>query len=116
MRIVVAAVLGILAFFLLLLLGESQKGTLVLIASMGAYFLLAMFLLSLGTASRVRRGLSLLALNAALVIASVIAVLVEPNRVAALQAVGLAAFGVACSFVGWGLASWLPRRAPRTDS
>ncbi len=115
MRTVAAAVLGVLAFFLLFLLGESQKSTLVVFAGMGAYFLIVMFLLALG-ASRARRGLALLALNAALVLATVIAVLVEPNRLAVLQTVGIAATGLACSLAGWALAARIPGRSPQAGA
>lgn len=46
-----------------------------------------------------------LALNAALLLASVIALLTEPNKLAAPQVLGIAALGIECSFAGMALAT-----------
>jgi hypothetical protein len=125
-RIAIAAVLGVGAFILMFALGEGVRipatvwgapyiTGLILIAGMGGYFLVAMYLLARGLPKGSGKGWVILALNAALVLASVIALLIEPNKLAALQALGVAALGVVCSFAGLALATRAVR-PPRPGS
>ena len=51
------------------------------------------------------------ALNATLVLTTIIALIVEPNKLAVLQMLGTAVLAVACSYAGVGLAARAARRA-----
>jgi hypothetical protein len=123
MRIFIAAVLGVCSFLLMFLLGEGVKVPptvraadyitgLIFIIGMGGYFLVAMYLLSRGIPKGSRKGWVILALNATLLLTSVIALIVEPNKLAALLTLGTAVFAVACSCAGSALAA--RRAGPRS--
>lgn len=116
MRIAIAAVLGAGGFVLMFALGEGVRippmvwaapyiTGLVFVGGMGAYFLIAMYLLSRGFPRGSSKGWVIFALNAALLLASVIALVVEPNKLAALQALGIAALAVVCSVAGSAIAA-----------
>lgn len=110
MRVAVALFLGICSFFLMFLLGEGLAhvgGTgaadvvrsALFISGMGGYFVISMYLLARGE-GRVHARWTMLALNAVLPTAALVALLVEPNKVAALLAVGTALLGLIGSWVG----------------
>ncbi len=116
MRIAIAALLGVFSFFLMFFLGEAVKvpstipsaeyvHALIMIIGMGGYFVISMYLLSRGIPRASRKGWVILALNATLLLASVIALIVEPNKLAALQALAIAALAIVCSYAGSALAA-----------
>ena len=80
-----------------------------LIAGIGGYFLLASYFL-LRRLPRSRRNLwVLLALNAMLLLTAVLMLVVERNRTAVLQMLGLSLLAIACSAAGFGLADRFAR-------
>jgi hypothetical protein len=114
-RLLPAILLSVCSFFLIFILGEflaSQSGTAgaerlaaaILIVGIGGFFLLASYFL-LRRLPRSRRNLwILLALNAVLLLAAIVGLVVEPNRTAALEMPGLSLLAIACSAAGLGLA------------
>lgn len=116
MRVAPASLLGLGSFFLMFLLGEGLKlpanvpaaedvGGLIVAIALGGYSLLATCVLSLGL-PRARRNLWIvLAINAVLLLAALIALLVEPDKSAAVQVLGVAIFSSACSYGGLALAA-----------
>jgi uncharacterized membrane-anchored protein len=114
-RLLPAILLSVCSLFLMAALGEfleSQAGaagaerlaTAILIAGIGGYFLLASYFL-MRRLPRSRRNLwILLALNAALLLTAVVILVIEPNRTAALEMLGLSLLAIACSAAGLGLA------------
>ena len=121
-KIALALLLGVLSFLLLFLLGEvvsvpagvpaaEYVHATLFIGGVGTYFLISSYILSRGNPQAVRQGWPiLLALNATLLVATLIAWLIEPNRGAVLAAAGTALLAVVCSLVGAALAA----RAART--
>lgn len=116
MRVVPAVVLGMGSFFLMFLLGEGWRipatvpaaeyvGGLMLAVVLGGYSLLATYLLSRGLPRASRNLWIVLAMNAVLLLAALIALLVEPNKPAALQVLGVAIVSSACSYGGLALAA-----------
>jgi hypothetical protein len=116
MRFALAAVLGLFSFFLMFLLGEGVRnlGTVpaadyitgfIFVVGMGGYSLLATYLLLRGVPKASRNGWIVLVLNAVLLLASVIALLVEPNKLVALQTLGIALLAIAGSYAGLRLAA-----------
>jgi hypothetical protein len=110
MRFVVAGGLGLLAVALMFALAHARGNPLILFGVLGAYFLVAIFLLALG-AGHFRRGLALLALDAPVIVAAVIAVLAQRSRMAVLHMLLIALVGTLGSLLGWALAARLPWRA-----
>jgi hypothetical protein len=120
LRIAPAVVLGMGSFFLMFLLGEGMKvpaavpaaefvGGLILAVALGGYSLLATYLFARGLPRASRNLWIVLAMNAVLLLAALIAVLVEPNKSAALQMLGIAIISSACSYGGLVLAARLTR-------
>lgn len=119
-RLLPAILLSVCSFFLMFLLGEfveSQSrsagaevlATVILMAGIGGYFLLASYFL-LRRLPRSRQNLwILLALNAALLLIGVLMLVVERNRMAVLQMLGLLFLAIACSAAGLGLADRFAR-------
>jgi uncharacterized membrane protein SirB2 len=116
LRIAPAVVLGMGSFFLMFLLGEGMKvpaavpaaefvGGLILAVVLGGYSLLATYLLACGLPRASRNLWIVPALNAVLLLAALIALLAEPNKSAALQALGIAIISSACSYGGLALAA-----------
>jgi hypothetical protein len=114
-RVAPAAVLGLGTFFLMFLLGEGMKvpanvpaaeyiGALVVAVVLGGYSLLATYMLLRGLPRSSRNLWIVLALNAALLLAALLALLGEPNTSAALQVLGVAIVSCACSYGGLALA------------
>jgi hypothetical protein len=119
MRIAPAVVLGMGSFFLMFLLGEGMKvpanvpaaeyvGGLIVAVVLGGYSLLATYVLSCDLPRASRNLWIALALNAALLLAGLIALLAEPNQSAALQVLGIAIISSACSCGGLALAARAP--------
>jgi len=121
-KIALALLLGVFSFFLVFLLGEgaglaavvpaaAYAHAIVFIGGVGTYFLVTSYLLLRGNPHAVREGWPvLMALNAALLVATLIAWLIEPNRGAVLATAGTALLAVVSSLAGAALAS----RAART--
>ncbi len=114
-RLLPAILLSVCSFFLMFLLGEFMESrsasagaerlaTVILIAGMGGYFLLASYFLLRRLPRSGRNLLVLLALNAALLLTVVLMLVVERNRTAVLQMLGLSLLAIACSAAGLGLA------------
>jgi hypothetical protein len=124
-RVLVAFLLGVGAFFLLFLLGEgvdispSVRGyqyfsALIFFGGMGAYFLISEYFLSRGHQQAVRKDWPIiLALNAPLILATIIASFVEQNKSSLWQTGGAVVVGVVCSYAGAALAA---RNAAPTGS
>jgi hypothetical protein len=115
-RIAPAIVLGLGSFFLMFLLGEGMKvpaavpaaevvGGLILAVVLGGYSMLATYLLACGLPRASRNLWIVFALNAALLLAGLIALLAEPNKSAALQVLAIAIISSACSYGGLALAA-----------
>ncbi len=115
-----AILLSVCSFFLMFVLGEfleSRAGaagaerlaTAVLIAGIGGYFLLASYFLMRRLPRSGRNYWVLLTLNAALLLTAVAMLVIERNRTAVLQMLGLSFLAFACSAAGLGLAYRLPR-------
>jgi len=121
MRIAPAALLGIGSFFLMFLVGEGidipasvpaaeYVGGLLVAVVMGGYSLLATYVLLRGL-PRARRNLWIvLAVNAVLLLAALIALIAEENKSAVLQTMGIAIISIACSYGGLALAARVIRR------
>jgi hypothetical protein len=117
-RIAPAVLLGFGMFFLMFLLGEGINlhtappgeetivGVIVAVA-LGAYSLLATYLLSRGLPRARRNGWIVLALNAVLLLSSILVLVVE-DTVTGLQTLGMAVISIACSYVGL---AWAARAA-----
>jgi len=110
-----AILLSVCSFFLLLFLGEfleSRSGsagaerlaTVILIAGVGGYFLLAAYFLLRRLPRSGRNFWVLLTLNAALLLTAAVMLVIEPNRTAVLQMLGLSLLAISCSAAGLGLA------------
>jgi hypothetical protein len=121
-KVVVAFVLGVLGFVLMFFLGEGVKipttvpaaeyiQWLIFISGMGGYFLISEYLLSRGNPQAIRKDWAIiLALNLTLLVTSIIALFIEPHKLAALQALGTAILAVACSYAGASLAGRAARQ------
>jgi hypothetical protein len=113
--------LGLGSFFLMFLVGESVKvpatapaeyaGGIVTTAVLGVYSLLATWLLVLGLPRAGGNAWIALAQTAALLLTAFGALLLEPNKLAALQVLEAAIVCGACSFGGLALAGWNGRPA-----
>ena len=114
-RLLPAILLSVCSFFLMFLLGEFMESrsasagaerlaTVILIAGMGGYFLLAAYVLLRRLPRSGRNLWVVLALNAALLLTVVLMLVVERNRTAVLQMLGLSLLAIACSAAGLGLA------------
>jgi hypothetical protein len=110
-----AILLSVCSFFLMFFLGEfleSRSGsagaerlaTAILIAGVGGYFLLAAYFLLRRLPRSGRNFWVLLTLNAALLLTAVVMLVIEPNRTAVLQMLGLSLLAISCSAAGLGLA------------
>lgn len=119
-RLLPAILLSVCSFFLMFLLGEfvesrpasagaERLATVILIAGMGAYFLIAAYFLLRRLPRSGRNYWVLLTLNAALLLTAGIMLVIERNRTAVLQMLGLSLFAIACSAAGVGLAYRFPR-------
>jgi len=119
-RLLPAILLSVCSLFLMAALGEfleSQAGaagaerlaTAILIAGIGGYFLLASYFLMRRLPRSRRNFWVLLILNAALLLTAAIILVIEPNRTAALEMLGLSLLAIACSAAGLGLAYRFPR-------
>ena len=116
-RVAVAFLLGVGAFVLLFVLGEpvSKVSTvsaarnihaIVFIIGIGGYFFISEYFLSRGHPQAIWKDWPMiLALNAPLVLTTIITLLVEPNKLAVVLPACAAALGVACSCVGAALAA-----------
>ena len=115
-KIVVAVLLGVLAFFLMFGLGEGVRipatvpaaaliqGA-IFVGGMGGYFLLCAFLLSRGdTRALLSLWPTVVALNAPIIISVLVALVVEPNKGAVLQVAEVSVLGILCAFAGAALA------------
>jgi len=102
LRIVPAAALGVGSLILAIFLGG---GGLILAVVLGAYSLLGAYVLLRGLPRASRNLWIVLAMNAALLLTALIAVLAEPNKSAALQMLGIAIISSACSYGGLALAA-----------
>lgn len=122
-RILPAILLGVCSLFLMGVLFEGAEGLVsqsasawarylalvIFFAGIGGYFLLASYFL-VRRLPRSRRNLwVLLILNATLLLAAVVILLIESNRTAALAMLGLSLLAIACSAAGLGLAYRFPR-------
>ena len=117
-KVAFALLLGAFSFFLMFLLGEgvsvppSVPGAkyiegILFIGGMCGYFLISAYLLSRGNPQAIWKNWPIiLALNLILLITAIIALVVEPNKLAALLTLGVAIVAVACSFAG----AWLGAR------
>ena len=115
-RVAPAVLLGMGSFFLMFLVGEGMEGAttgplaghggeLILAVAVGGYSLLATWALSRDL-PRARGNLWIvLALNAVLLLSALVALLVEPNKSAALQVLGVAIASSAGSYGGLALAA-----------
>jgi hypothetical protein len=122
-KIGVAAGLGVLSFFLLFFLGEGVKipesiqgaessHAAIFILALGGYFLVAQYLLSSGNPDALRKDWLIIAsLNSVLSLSAVIALLIEPNKLAAFQTLGIAVFAWVSSCAGAVLAARKARRS-----
>ena len=114
-RVAPAVLLGFGSLFLAFLLGEginlhtappgeeSIVGVIVAVA-LGVYSLLATYLLARGLPRARRNGWIVLALNAVLLLSSILVLLVE-NKVTGLETLGIAVISSACSYAGLALAA-----------
>jgi len=116
LRVAPAAVLGMGSFFLMFLIGEGLKlpatvaaadfvAGLILAVVLGGYSLLATYVLSRGLPRASRNLWIVFAMNAALLLTALLALLAEANKAAALQILGIALFSSACSYGGLALAA-----------
>jgi len=116
LRVVPAAVLGMGSFFLMFLLGEGSKvlatvpaaeyvGELIVAVVLGGYSLLATYTVSRGLPRASRNLWIVLAMNAVLLLAALIAMTVEPSKSDSLQVLGIAIISTACSCGGLALAA-----------
>jgi len=80
------------------------------LAGMGGYFLMAMAALTRFTPKGTPCGPGLRAINAPLLAVTAISLVIEPNKLAALQNLGTSALGIACSYVGVAVGSMIPGR------
>jgi hypothetical protein len=118
LKVFLAAILGVLSFFLLVGLGElflesgkfsRLNGEVALFASLGAYFLIAQFTLSRGNPQPLRRTWpKIIALNFLPLLAAPICLVIGTHG-ARLSVPWLALFTVACSYAGAALAARLAR-------
>jgi hypothetical protein len=100
LKVFVAVILSVVSFFLMFFLGE-VFGDYALFIGMGAYFLIAQYLLSRGNRQALRTDWSsIIALNFTLLLATIICLLVEPNLGAKLSTLCLAILAVACTYAG----------------
>lgn len=118
MRIAIAALLGICSFLLMFAVGSVLQGTValraseleagvLLVAIMGGYFTLAMYLLWRGApqgGARESSRWAIVALTTPLLLAAAIALIVEPDKLAAMETLAIAAIGVAGAYLGLALA------------
>jgi hypothetical membrane protein len=108
-RIALAILFSVVAFFLIFILGEGF-GAWALFVGMGAYFFVTQYLLSRGNAWPVRNDWPIIiALNSAPAFMIVLALAIEPNKLAVLQMLGVTILCLACSYAGAALASRPPR-------
>jgi hypothetical protein len=115
-RLVVALLLGLLAFVLMMFIGESF-GLLAAFISLAAYFLACQFLLS-------RRNMGawwsdwriMLALDAVILLSVVIMALVEERRTVLAQAPGMLLACCGGTIAGALIGSWAARRAAGRSS
>ena len=121
-KIIVAVLLGVLAFLLMFGLGEGVRipatvpaaaliqGA-IFVGGMGGYFLLCAFLLSRGdTRALLSLWPTVIALNAPIIISVLVSLVVEPNKGAVLQVAEVSVLGILCAFAGAALA--IRRRNP----
>jgi hypothetical protein len=119
-----ALVLGIFSFFLLFAVGEGVQDAakrsgsgffwpnVLLILVLGSYFLSAAYFLSRGDPRpEWQHGPTILALNGALIITAIVALVSEPNRDAALFTAACALLAMAFSLAGAALAARAARRS-----
>jgi hypothetical protein len=115
-RIAPAALLGVGLFFLLIFVGEAGEHATIspameffraclLVVVLGGYSLAVTYVLSRGLPRAARNLWLVLALVAPLLLTGFIALLVESNKVEALQTLGLAIVSGACSWGGLALAA-----------
>jgi hypothetical protein len=105
LKMLIAVILGLFSFFLMFFLGEGW-GYYALFIGMGAYFLIAQYFLSRGNRQALRKDWPLIiALNFTLLSATIICLVVEPNKGAKLATLCLAILAVACFYVGAALAA-----------
>ena len=121
MRIAPAALLGIGSLFLMFLLGEGMKipdsipaaeyvGGLLIAVFLGGYSLLVTYVLLRGL-PRARRNLWIvLALNAVLLLTTLMVLVAEQNKSAGLQTLGIGIVSLAGSYGGLALAARAARR------
>jgi len=115
-KIVVAVMLGVVAFLLMFALGEGVRipatvpaavfiqGA-VFVGGMGGYFLLCAFLLSRGdTRALLSLWPTVIALNAPIIVSVLVSLAVEPNKGAVLQVAEVSVLGILCAFAGAALA------------
>jgi hypothetical protein len=106
LKMLIAVILGVLSFFLMFFLGE-VFGDYAAFIGIGAFFLSSQYFLSRGNPQALRKDWPLIiALNFTLLSATLICLVVEPNKGAKLATLCLAVLAVACSYAGAALAAW----------
>jgi hypothetical protein len=121
-KYVFALLLGVFSFFLMFLLGEgvtipsSVPGAkyielIIFIGGMCGFFLISAYFLLRGNPQAIWKNWPvILNLNLILLLTAVIALVFEPNKLAALGILGIAIVAVACSYAGAALAARVARR------
>jgi len=103
---IIAVILGIISFFIMFAVGE-PFGVIVGFSFIGIYYMFIQFLLSRGNPRALYEDWPLiLFLNAALIVAAILILLVEPDTKWHSIVVVIS---IVCSVIGAGIAAWLAK-------